>query len=132
MANDACKWGIQNILAGSIDLDTDDIRLGLVQTAGTAFNAATFQTLADFGIANVIANSGALTGKTVTAGVLDASDGNFGAVTGTACDRVVLYKQSGSIVIYVWDTFAAGMPVTPNGGTISFTVAAGTLVNFDT
>lgn len=131
MANDACKWGIQNILAGSIDLDTDDIRLGLLQTAGSAFNPTTTQVLANFGIANIIANSGALASKTVTLGVLDCADGSFGAVSGTECDRVVLYKHAGSIVIYCWDTFASGMPVTPNGGTITFTVAAGTLVNFD-
>jgi hypothetical protein len=134
MANAAAKWGIQNILAGSIDVDTDPLHFALIKTSATAFNANTFDSIADYGGGAIAGTSAPLTGVTVTGGTLDVADGNFGAVAATTeCNRVALYTTAlaGSAIIYNFDTFASGMPVTPNGGTISWTIAATGLLNFD-
>jgi hypothetical protein len=68
------------------------------------------------------ATSGALTGKTVTAGVADAVDVTFTAVSGATVEAIVLYADSGTeatsrLIAYI-DT-ATGLPLTPNGGDVT-------------
>lgn len=70
-----------------------------------------------------MARSGAFVSKTVTAGVADAADLTFTAVTaGAACQALVIFKDTGTdstskLIAYI-DT-GAGLPVTPNGGDIT-------------
>jgi len=68
-----------------------------------------------------VAVSGNLSIKSSTAGVADAADVTFAAVTGAVCNAVVLYKDTGvpatsPLLAYIGT--ATGLPVTPNGGDI--------------
>ena len=78
-------------LKGEVSWNTDDIRVKLVATTYTP-NLTTHTTVADLG-ANVIATSGALASKTTTAGVADALDITFSAVTGAECSYLVAYQH---------------------------------------
>lgn len=122
MANELYDAGREGFLDGSIDWDTDDIRAILIDAADyPAFDIAVDDNLDDIPAAARVAVSGALTGKTVTAGVADAADVTWSAVTGDQCEAIVLYKHTGiestSRLIAHIDS-ATGLPVTPNGGDI--------------
>ena len=69
-----------------------------------------------------VATSGALASTTVAAGVFDSADVTLSSVSGDASEEVCLYYHTGveatAIIIVNYDTFASGMPVTPNGGDI--------------
>lgn len=112
----------------SVDLDTDTIKVALV-TSGYTFNAAN-QFYSDLTPgSNVVGTPQTLGSKTVTDGVFDAADVTFTAVTGSACNALVIYKDTGTpstspLIAYI-DT-ATGLPVTPNGGNISIAWDNGT------
>jgi hypothetical protein len=113
--------GREGFLDGSIDWDTDDIRIILVDAADYTVNTATHDFLDDVPSGARVATSGALSGKTVTAGVADANDVTFTAVTGDPSEAIVIYKHTGNeatarLIAYI-DT-GTGLPVTPNGGDI--------------
>ncbi len=61
---------------------------------------------------------------TTTAGTVDGADVSFTAVTGASVEALVLYRKNAGanttwrLVAYI-DTGQTGLPVTPNGGTIS-------------
>lgn len=64
---------------------------------------------------------GSKTAGTVAAGVFDAQDTTFTALTGDASESLILFEDSGvegtSDLIAFWDT-ATGLPLTPNGGDV--------------
>lgn len=122
MANALYDHGREGFLDGSIDWDTDDIRVILVDTADYTVNLATHDNLDDIPAAARVATSGALTGKTVAAGVADADDVTFSSVTGDPSEALVIYKHTGTestsrLIGYI--DSATGLPVTPNGGDIT-------------
>lgn len=124
MANALYDAGRQGFLDGSIDWDTDDIRVILVDTADYTVNLATHDNLDDVVAAARVAVSASLSSKTVTAGVADAADVTFSSVTGDPSEALVIYKHTGTestsrLIAYI-DT-ATGLPVTPNGGNITVT-----------
>jgi len=128
MANALYDKGREGFLDGSIDWDTDDIRVVLVDTGAYTVNLATDDFLDDVAGGARIATSGALASKTVTAGVADAADITFSAVSGVQSEALVIYKHTGSdatarLIAYI-DT-ATGLPVTPNGGDITVAWDAG-------
>lgn len=111
--------GREGFLDGSIDWDTDTIKACLVDTGTYTFNAA-HDFLDD--VSGIVATSGALSGKSATGGVADASDVTFSAVSGSSVEAIILYKDTGSaatsrLIAYI-DT-GTGLPVTPNGGDIT-------------
>jgi predicted naringenin-chalcone synthase len=116
--------GLEGFLDGSIDWDTDDIRVILIDTADYTVDLAAHDYLNDIPSAARVAVSAALTGKTVANGVADAADVTFSAVTGDSCEAIVLYKHTGtestSRLIAYLDS-ATGLPCTPNGGDITIT-----------
>lgn len=122
MANSLFDKGRESFLGQNpaLDWDTDTIKIVLVDS-GYTINLATHQYLSDIPSGNRVATSGALTTKTVTAGVADADDVTFTAATGNQVVKVVFYKDTGttttSPLIGCIDT-ATGLPVTPNGGNI--------------
>lgn len=122
MANALYDKGRQGFLDGSIDWDTDDIRVILVDTTQYTIDLATHDNLDDITAGARVAVSSALTSKTVTDGVADAGDVTFSAVTGAECGLIVIYKHTGtestSRLIAAIDT-ATNLPVTPNGGDIT-------------
>lgn len=115
--------GREGFLDGSIDWDTDDIRVILIDTGAYTANQATHDFLDDVAGGARIAVSSALGSKTATGGVADASDVTFSAVSGASVEAIVLYKHTGTdstsrLIAYI-DSATSGLPVTPNGGDIT-------------
>jgi hypothetical protein len=102
-------------LATKVDLVADNIKC--------LFYAGSFSSAHEFVSAltgaSIIARSGNLAGKTVTAGVFDANDVTVTAVSGAAFTHVILYDDTGtdstSRLIAIFDIAS----FTPTGGDIS-------------
>ncbi len=132
MANALYDKGREGFLDGSIDWDTNTIKVVLRDetggTGGTAPNLATDDNLDDIAAGARVATSGAMAGKTVTDGVADATDLVLTAVTGDQFESVDIFKDTGvestSRLIANIDT-ATGLPCTPNGGDITLEWDAG-------
>lgn len=121
MSNALYDKGREGFLDGSIDWDTNTIKLVLTDHGTDTPVPATDQNLSDISTATQ-ATSGALTSPTVTAGVADAADVTLTAVTGNSVESINIYKDTGTsstsrLIAYI-DT-ATGLPVTPNGGDIT-------------
>lgn len=122
MANALYGKGREGFLAGSIDWDTDDIRIILIDAADYVKSIDVDDNLDDIAGAARVATSDALATKTVTLGVADAADKTWSSVSGDPSEEIVGYKHTGvestSRLIFNIDT-ATGLPVTPNGGDIT-------------
>jgi hypothetical protein len=112
-----------------VDIDADDIRAVLVDSADYTFSAA-HDFLDDVaGAGRVGTLSSGLTGKTTTAGTFDCNDFTFASVSGDQSEYLIFYDHTGGAdsaraLMVFFDTFTSGMPVTPNGGDINVTVNA--------
>jgi hypothetical protein len=122
MANALYDKGRQGFLDGSIDWDTDDIRIILLDEDDDAPNLATDDNLDDVVAGARVAVSSSLAGKTVTDGVADANDVVLTAVSGDQFESITGYKHTGtestSRLIFNHDT-GTGFPTTPNGADIT-------------
>jgi hypothetical protein len=123
MANALYDKGREKFLSGSVSWSGDTIKVALVDTASYTANLATDEFYSSVSAA-VVGTPQTLGSKTVTAGVADAADPTFTAVTGASCEALVIYKDTGSsatspLIAYI-DT-ATNLPVTPNGGDIGIT-----------
>jgi hypothetical protein len=137
VANKVFKQGIQGLINGGIDLDTDVIKIALVKSYTP--NLSTHRWLSDLTTSGgvVVATSVALTSVTCTDGVFDAADVTFTSVgAGAAAQYLIFYKDTGtpstSALILCIDT-ATGLPVTPDGGNIALTFdnTANRICNWD-
>lgn len=113
MANAIFPKGKQNLLAGNVDMDANDIRVMLVRSTYSYDGADEF--VADLGAVDN-GRTGALTGKTVTDGVFDADDTSLTATAANASNALVVFVHTGSdatarLLAYI-DT-ATGLPFTP-------------------
>jgi hypothetical protein len=128
MANSLYTKAKEGLINGSIDLDSDDIRVVLVDGADYTPNLSTHEFLSDIPSAARVAVSGALLNKSVTDGVFDADDIIIESVTGDQFEYLVLYKHTGSDatarLILLIDT-ATGLPCTPNGSDITISWPSG-------
>ncbi len=128
MANALYDKGREGFLDGSIDWDTNDIRLILIDEADDTIDLSVDDNLDDRAAPSRVATSGAFASKTVTNGVADAADVTLSAVTGDQSESIDIYKHTGtestSRLICNIDT-ATGLPVTPNGGDITVTFDSG-------
>lgn len=116
MANALYDKGREGFLDGSIDWDTDDIRVMLVKS-GYTFSAAHDFVDDITGGSFDNGRSAALGSKTVTSGVADAADTTITATAATACNALVIFKHTGSdatarLIAYI-DTPSSGLPFTP-------------------
>lgn len=128
MANALYDSGRESFLKGEISWSSDNIKAVLVDTATYTANLAIDQFLSDIPAGERVATSANFTAKTTTAGVADAADVTFTAVTGDQSEALVVYQDTGvegtsRLIAYI-DT-ATGLPVTPNGGDISVTWDSG-------
>lgn len=117
MSNALYNPGREGFLDGSIDWDTNDIRVALIKSTYT-FSAA-HKFVSDLGT-NDNGRSAALTGKTVTDGVADAADTSLVATAALACNALVVYQYNAAdaaarLIAYI-DTPSAGLPFTPAAG----------------
>jgi hypothetical protein len=121
MANALYDKGREGFLDGSIDWDTNTIKVVLLDGADYTPNLATHDNLDDVTAGARVGTPQTLGSKTVTDGVADAANATFTAVTGDPCEYILIYKDTGvestSRLIALIDT-ATGLPVTPNGGDI--------------
>jgi predicted dehydrogenase len=108
----------------TIDLDwiNDNIKAVLVDTGAYTVDLVNHEFLSDIAGAARIATSANLGTKTASAGVADAADVTFTAVTGATVEAIVLYKDTGvagtsPLVAYI--DAATGLPLTPNGGDVT-------------
>lgn len=129
MANALYDTFKQGLLNKEFDLDTDVIKATLIDSADYTYSAAH-----DFyggGSADVpgaakVSESSALGSPTIALGVFDTGNFTWSAVTGDVSEAVILWDDSitDDRLIAFYDTGMTGMPVTPNGGDINFTVHA--------
>lgn len=115
----------QSLLGKLIDMDTDDIRVLLLDLADYTYSAA--HDFLDDVAAGAIVATAVLASLTIAAGVFDSADGAFTAVTGDVSEGLFLYSHTGASdaarpLVAFYDTGVTGFPVTPNGGDINFTV----------
>lgn len=122
MANALYDKGREAFLKGEISWNSDNIKVVLVDTADYTVDINAHQYLSSVASGGRVATSGNLASKTTTAGVADAADVTFSAVTGDPCEALVIYMDTGDaatspLIAYI-DT-ATGLPVTPNGGDVT-------------
>jgi hypothetical protein len=90
----------ENFMNAESDLDTDDVRVILVNVSGTGtlytFSAA-HANLSDVASATRISDAAvALAGRTITSGVFDATDTVFTAEpTDNSAEALIIYKHTG-------------------------------------
>lgn len=127
----AFRNGVLGSHATRVDLDADTIKVALIDHGTDTPAPTTDDFYNDISAGLVGSLSSALTSKTigtVAAGVFDSDNVTFSAVSGNSVESVNMLKDTGnpatSDLIAYYDT-ATGLPVTPNGGDIVVTVAAG-------
>lgn len=130
MANGLYAKFKEKVLSGSINLSSDTIKAVLVDSADYTVSLSTHEFLSDVPAAARVSTSAALSGKTVTNGVFNATSPIvFTAVTGDQCEALLLFKDTGSAatspLMAYYDTVASGLPVTPNGGDINYVIDTG-------
>lgn len=128
MANALYDKGREGFLDGSIDWDTDDIRVALYYGTYSP-NLSTDEFLSDVTAAKLAATlASALGSKTVTAGVADGADVSFSAVSGATVAGAIIYQWTGtdstSRLIAKIDT-VTGIPFVPSGGSVTITWDSG-------
>lgn len=118
-----------------VDFDTDTIDASLLDETDSGSITTSTVDYDEVNTATVVA-TGSLASKTVGSvgvGVFDAADLTFSSVSGDAADYLCLFKNSGSAatspVIVTFDSATTGLPVTPNGGDITVTWAAGGILS---
>lgn len=129
MSNALYDSGRNGFLVGSINWLNDTIKAMLVDAQAYTLDLAAHQFLSSVPAGSRTAPGVTLANKTAAAGVADADDVTFNAVTGAQSEYIILYKDTGaeatSPLIACIDT-ATGLPVTPNGGNISVSWSNGT------
>lgn len=126
-------WSPQTGFA-AVDVVADTIRGMFIDHADDTPVLATDQDMADIAAAaRVPAEAscpalGTPTVGSVSAGVFDAADLTFTALSGDQAESLILYKDTGteatSPLLYMWDTIT-GIPLTPNGGNVTVAWNAG-------
>lgn len=115
-----------------INLSTANIKIVLVDTGAYTYGAA-HEFLSDIAVGARIATSGNLTTVTwalvTDEPVLDADDIVISGVTGASIEAKVAYIDTGvaatSRLINFEDTPTSGLPLTPNGGSVTIAFSAG-------
>ena len=112
--------------SANTDMSAGTVKAALVDTGTYTYSAAdTF--LSD--LSGVVGTAPTLGTKTFTDGTFDSANPTWSSVTGATAEAIVLYIDTGvagtSRLILYLDTSQTGLPVTPNGGDITYTVDAG-------
>lgn len=121
MANVLYAKGKEKILTASINFPTDVIKVALIRN-DYAQNITTDEFYTSIS-ASVLGTPQTLAGKSIIAGVFDASDVTYAAVSaGSTSEGVVIYKDTGvagtsALIAYI--DVITGFPLATNGGDIT-------------
>lgn len=122
MANVLYPKFLEQILQAGINLSSVTVKAMLIDSGAYTYSA-THEFLSDVASGARIASSNALTGKSFTNGVFDATDTVFPTASGVSCEAIILYVDTGtpstSRLIAFLDT-QSGLPITPNGQDINY------------
>jgi len=129
MANALFDSGREAFLDGNISWSTDSIKILLIDEGTDVPVPSTDDFLDDILAGARVATSGALTSKTVTAGVADCADETISAVSGATVESLVVFEddagaESADRLICYIDT-GTGLPFTPNGGDVTIQIDSG-------
>ena len=127
MANALAASIKKQFLDGDRDLLSETVKVSLIDHNDVTPNPATHDYYNDVQSGEVAVAT--LASKTTTGGSFDAADPTFSAVSGDQAEGVVVWVDTAGAsstdpLVAIYDTFSSGMPVTPNGGDITLTVAA--------
>ena len=122
MADSVYPLTREAFLAGDIALDTDAVKILLVDTTTDYTYSSAHNALDDVQASGRVAKAGPLANKSITEGVFDASNVTFAAVTGDQSEALILFVSTGTestsrLICYI--DSATGLPVTPNSGDIT-------------
>ena len=118
MASGLYDKGREGFLDGSIDWDSDDIKVVLIDTADYTVNLATHEDLADVAEASRVATSDNLANKTVAAGIADADDVGIDNVTGDSVEALIIYQDTGVAGTSRLIAYIDGFSMTPDGSAV--------------
>lgn len=127
MANAIYPKYKEALLNGSAntDMSAGTVKAALVDT-GTYTYSAAHEFLSS--LTGVVGTAVTLGTKTFTDGTFDSANPTWSSVSGNSAEAIVLYIDTGvagtSRLILFLDTGQTGLPVTPNGGDITYTVDA--------
>ncbi|GMV19040.1 MAG: bacteriophage protein [Polyangiaceae bacterium] len=120
----AAHWypeGIDAVMTGTIDPDTSDLRVQLVDATYT-YNTA-HDNLDDVVAGNRVGTAGALASKTIidngNSRVLDAADLTFTALTGDPVTGLVIYLHTGVESTSRLLAYIDGIAITPDGSDVT-------------
>ena len=123
MANALYDIARQKLLTAAMgDLTSVTVEVSLMDNADYTVNLAADDFEDDLTAAGQVATATVGVTSAVN-GELDAPNTAFSCVTGDVCESIVTWVDTGGgpttdPLIAYYDTFSAGMPVTPNGGDI--------------
>lgn len=120
MASGLYTKGKEALLNGTINLESDTIKVAMVDTGAYTVDLANHDFYND--VSGVVGTPQTLGSKTFTNGVFDAADVTFTAVTGNSVEALVIYEDTGSSAtssLLVYIDSGTNLPVTPNGGDIT-------------
>lgn len=120
MANALYNPGREGFLDGSIDWDTDDIRILLIDSSDGF--TATDKFVSDVTAGAIVARSTALGTKTIADGVAGAADKALSAVTTGHTCAVIIYKYNASDAsarLIAWLDTGTNFPIVTNGGDVT-------------
>lgn len=127
MANAIYPKYKEALLNGSAntDMSAGTVKVALVDT-GTYTYSATHEFLSS--LTGTVGTAQTLGTKTFTDGAFDSANPSWTAVSGATVEALVIYIDTGvagtsRLIAYI-DTGQTGLPVTPNGGDINYTVDA--------
>ena len=125
MANAIYPKYKEALLDGAANIDVND---GTVKAALIDTGTYTYSTAHDFwddASAAVVGTPQTIGTTTVTGGLFDGDNVTFTAVSGSTCEAIIIYIDTGtpstSRLVSYHDTGVTGLPVTPNGGDITIT-----------
>ena len=133
MANALYDSAREALLTGGLgNLSSVAVTVHLVDNADYTVNLGTHDFENDITDAGIVATA-VVSISAVTDGALTASNTTFSSVTGDVSESLVLWVNTGGAdttdpLIAYFDTFSAGMPVTPNGGDITIAWASSTIL----
>ncbi len=120
MASQLYPQGKNHLLgkATQVDLDSDTIKVMLVDAVTTVYNSA-HEFVSDLAGGGIVARSAALASPTLTAGVFDAADKLLTAVSGSTVQALIVYKDTGADATSPLISWMDVTPYGPTGGDIT-------------